>query len=73
MGFTTTKTLISLLFPAALFIKKQLLYGEADKSAKRPPEFGTAQFTGSPTNLLDFAIQITKSPETSRLSNSKEW
>lgn len=32
MGFTTTKTLISLLFPAALFIKKQLLYEEADKT-----------------------------------------
>ena len=32
MGFTTTKTLISLLFPAALVIKKQLLYEEADKT-----------------------------------------
>ena len=31
------------------------------------------ELLSSPTNLLDFAIQITKSPETSRLSNSKEW
>ena len=32
MGFTTTKTLMSLLFPAALFIKKQLEYEETDKT-----------------------------------------
>ena len=31
------------------------------------------ELLSSPTNLLDFAIQITKSPEISRLSISKEW
>ena len=71
MGFTTTKTLISLLFPAALFIKTQLLYEEADKtineSAKRPPEFGTAQFTHKFTRLCDPNYQVTRDLETVQL------